>query len=162
MIEIKNIENLLNNKSDNLYVYTRIKLDNTNKFSMNTNSKLDSSIIFQICDFINKLDTENIILVCRSEKEPYTHEHPNKKEIEFIKNKTNKNIKIFFQEPWPEPVPCFIETNTSVIRFGFDEGCMLDMKCVDELFSLQMDMGVYDFLINKNKSIDLNSKRSLI
>tara|TARA_Y100000389_G_C17459310_1_gene520475 strand:- start:39 stop:527 length:489 start_codon:yes stop_codon:yes gene_type:complete len=162
MIEIKNIENLLNNKSDNLYVYTRIKLDNTNKFSMNTNSKLDSSIIFQICDFINKLDTENIILVCRSEKEPYTHEHPNKKEIEFIKNKTNKNIKIFFQEPWPEPVPSFIETNTSVIRFGFDEGCMLDMKCVDELFSLQMDMGVYDFLINKNKSIDLNNKRSLI
>ena len=161
-MEIKHIENLLNDKSDNLYVYTRIQSDKNNKFSMNTNCKLDFSSIFKICDFINKLDTQNIILVCRSEKEPYTHQHPSKKEIEFIKNKTNKNIKIFYQEPWPEPVPSFVETNTSVIRFGFDEGCMLDMKCIDPNFSIEMQFSEYNFLINKNKSIDLGGKKELI
>lgn len=161
-MQIKHIENLLNDKLDNLYVYTRFVVDTETGFSMNTNSKIKSSILNELCIVIDNLNTKNIILVCRSEREPFTHEHPTEKEIKHIKSNTNKNIKVFYQNPWPEPVPLFIESNTSVIRFGFDEGCKLDNKCVDKEFSVPMEIGEHIFLINKNKSIALNSKKNII
>ena len=75
-MQIKHIENLLNDKLDNLYVYTRFVVDIETGFSMNTNSKIKSSILNELCIAIDNLNTKNIILVCRSEREPFTHEHP--------------------------------------------------------------------------------------
>ena len=161
-MEIKHIENLLNDKLDNLYVYTKFVIDSKTGFSMNTNSKIKSNILDKLCIVIDNLGTKNIILICRSEREPFTHEHPTEKEIKHIKNKTNKNIKLFYQNPWPESVPAFVENNTSVIRFGFDEGCKLDKKCMDKDFSVPMEIGEHTFLINKNNSISLNSKKNII
>ena len=82
--------------------------------------------------------------------------------LDLIKNQTDKNIIIFYQDPWPEPVPSFIEMDTTVIRFGFDEGCELDKKCIDPNFSIAMEDGEYNFLVNKNNSINLNNKKSII
>lgn len=162
MMGIKNIESLLNDKLDNLYVYTKFVVDGETEFSMNTNSKIKSNILNELCDVIDNLNTKNIILVCRSKREPFTYEHPTEKQIKDIKSKTNKNIKVFYQNPWPEPVPLFVENNTSVIRFGFDEGCKLDNKCMDNEFSVPMEIGEHIFLINKNKSIALNNKKNII
>ena len=159
---ISEIENLLNNKSDNLYVYIKINSDKTKGFSMNTNSEINDSELPELCTFINTLNTENVILVCRSSKEPFTKEHPSEYQLNFITSRTDKNIIIFYQDPWPEPVPSFIEKNTSIIRFGYDEGCELDKKCIDSAFSIKVDMGQYIYLVNKNKSIKLNNKRSII
>jgi hypothetical protein len=159
---ISEIENLLNNKSDNLYVHTKIKSDKASGFSMNTNFEINDSELSELCTFINTLNTENVILVCRSSKEPFTEEHPPESQLNLIASQTDKNIIIFYQEPWPEPVPSFIEKNTSVIRFGYDEGCELDKKCIDSTFSIKVDVGEYIYLVNKNKSIKLNKKTNII
>lgn len=155
-------KNLLNNKSDNLYVYTRITRDATKGFSMNTNFEINDNELPELCTFINTLNTENVILVCRSPKEPFTEEHPSEYQLNLIVSRTDKNIIIFYQDPWPEPVPQFIEKNTSVIRFGYDEGCELDKKCVDSAFSIKVDVGEYFYLVNKNNPIKLNKKTSII
>jgi hypothetical protein len=132
------------------------------EFSMNVNSTISSEILTNIIYFINKLNTKNVILVCRSSNEPFADEHPTQTHLDLIKNQTDKNIIIFYQDPWPEPVPSFIEMDTTVIRFGFDEGCELDKKCIDPNFSIVMEDGEYNFLVNKNNSINLNNKKSII
>lgn len=156
------IQNLLNKKSNNLYVYTKIDISTQTGFSMNVNSAISSEILPNIISFINKLNTKNIILVCRSSNEPFADEYPTQTHLDLIKNQTDKNIIIFYQDPWPEPVPSFIEMDTTVIRFGFDEGCELDKKCIDPNFSIAMEAGEYNFLVNKNNSINLNNKKSII
>ena len=83
---ISEIENLLNNKSDNLYVHTKIKSDKASGFSMNTNFEINDSELSELCTFINTLNTENVILVCRSSKEPFTSEYPTKVHLNLIKN----------------------------------------------------------------------------
>ena len=60
------IQNLLNKKSNNLYVYTKIDISTQTGFSMNVNSTISSEILTNIISFINKLNTKNVILVCRS------------------------------------------------------------------------------------------------
>ena len=159
---ISELQNLLNNKSDNLYVYTKMIVRENSEFSMNVNSTISSEILTNIIYFINKLNTKNVILVCRSSNEPFADEHPAQTHLDLIKNQTDKNIIIFYQDPWPEPVPSFIEMDTTVIRFGFDEGCELDKKCIDPTFSIAMEDGEYNFLVNKNNSINLNNKKSII
>jgi len=159
---ISEIEKLLNNKSDNLYVYTQINSDKSNRFLMSTNSEIKDTILHELCIFINNLNTENVILVCRSSKEPFTNEHPFESQLNLIVSQTDKNIIIFYQDPWPEPVPSFIKNNTSVIRFGFDEGCELDKKCIDKDFSIKVKLGEYIYLVNKNNSIRLNKKINII
>ena len=161
---ISEIENLLNNKSDNLYVHTKIKSDKASGFSMNTNFEINDSELSELCTFINTLNTENVILVCRSSKEPFTKEHPSEYQLNLITSRTDKNIIIFYQDPWPESVPSFIETDTTIIRFGFDEGCELDKKCTDnsQLKSVSLNDGQYPFLINRKNSIDLKNKLSII
>tara|TARA_B100000780_G_C20890873_1_gene354507 strand:+ start:120 stop:656 length:537 start_codon:yes stop_codon:yes gene_type:complete len=174
------IQNLLNGESDNLYVYTKIVIDKDRKFKMETNSAIQGNLLSDLGGFIDKLSTKNIILVCRSSNEPFAEEVPTNKQLSLLEHHINKNddkiknwfpknIKIFFQEPWPEPVPSFfygkgsdVENNTSVIRFGYDEGCELDKKCTDSSFSIEMNVGSYVYLINKNKSINLTKNISLI
>ena len=160
---ISEIENLLNNKSDRLYVYTLLEISD-GIASIHINSKITKDALTKICSFINKLNTKNVILVCRSSKEPFTSEYPTKVHVNLIKNQTDKNIIIFYQDPWPESVPSFIEIDTTIIRFGFDEGCELDKKCIDnsQLKSVSLNDGQYPFLINRKNSIELKNKLSII
>ena len=46
----------------------------------------------------------------------------------FQKHLKTKSV-VFYQDPWPEPVPKF---NSLVLRFGFDQGCELDKLLVEE------------------------------
>lgn len=55
---ISELQNLLNNKSDNLYVYTKMIVRENSEFSMNVNSTISSEILTNIIYFINKLNTK--------------------------------------------------------------------------------------------------------
>lgn len=160
---ISELQKLLSNKSDRLYVYTLFRVENS-ICSMHINSKIIKNTLVEICSFINKLKTSNVILVCRSSKEPFTKEYPTSSEVNFIKKNTKKSVKIFYQDPWPEPVPNFVEKDTTIIRFGFDEGCSLDKKCVDgsHLEYVPLRDGEYPFLLNNKNSIELKNKLSII
>ena len=96
------------------------------KVKIQTNTGFDEKGVEIVNNLINKSSSQNIILSVRTEKEPHADNYP---AIGFIKkirnNKNNKNIVLFNQEPWPQEVPNFSNSNL-VIRFGFDERCEFD------------------------------------
>ena len=151
---------LLKDKSKNLYVYMSTTIV-SRRYEITINAKLPNNVLSEISEFINEVESENVVLICRSEKEQYTHEFPQKEQIEFIKSSTNKKISVFYQNPWPERVPNFIDKDTTFIRFGYDEGCLFDNHIVEKKFESNENDGTNHYLINQNKLIKLKNRKTL-
>tara|TARA_B100000927_G_scaffold55005_1_gene41996 strand:- start:617 stop:1060 length:444 start_codon:yes stop_codon:yes gene_type:complete len=143
---------------DNLFIYTLAKVNNgLTKYSIN--SSCTESSIKELVSVINKETYKKVVLVCRSENEPHAEQFPKKEYIEYIKQNSNKEVKIFYQDPFPSVVPNF-SNEYMVIRFGFDSGCEFD-KSVSEVYKTDLNDGVNTILYNKNKYINLNRKSIL-
>tara|TARA_A100001201_G_scaffold23992_2_gene27213 strand:- start:999 stop:1397 length:399 start_codon:yes stop_codon:yes gene_type:complete len=52
---------------------------------------------------------------------------PHEDVINELRFKFRKNLYLFIQDPWPEPLKDFdIDDKTFVLRFTYDEGCEMD------------------------------------
>ena len=144
---------------DNLFIYTPTQVkDGLAKYSINTNIT-DESII-ELVNVINNENYKSVVLVCRSEEEPHAEKFPTKECIDYIKENSNKEVKIFYQDPYPTPVPNFSH-KYMVIRFGFDAGCEFD-KSLNKLHKTNLEEGSAVILYNKNKQINLKRKKSIL
>lgn len=92
------------------------------------NSPFEDSLLPFIAEYIDGLGYEKIVLVCRSEKEPYGITCPTTSQVETLRNMLKTQSYVYNQEPWPTYVPKF---NHPIVRFGFDQGCALDAMLVD-------------------------------
>lgn len=146
-------KNIKFNRPKNFYVYVYINVEN-GEGVFNINNNLERNVVEELVDYINEVEYKNVVLICRSEKEQFSEPFPSISEVKFLKEETNKNVKIFYQEPWPAKVPNFIESDeTLFIRFGFDEGCDFDKLCVSSpTFKTKKEDGEYFFLINETNS----------
>jgi len=72
-----------------------------------------------------------------------------------------RDIRIFYQNPWPDKVPTFSK-NKTVIRFGYDEGCGFDKLTLNKKIKYNYKEGEYFYLVNCNKIIELKSKNYLV
>lgn len=111
------------------------------------NSPFDDSLLPSIVKYIDGLGYEKIVLACRSEKEPYGTTCPTTSQVETLKNTLKTQSYVYFQEPWPAPIPKF---NHPIVRFGFDQGCALDALLVDDFrFSAKLaDDEIFIFINN--------------
>jgi hypothetical protein len=157
--------------NSNLYTHTCLLIRN-GKVSIHTNLGLDKDAINIIRNFIYGSKYDNIILSVRTEKEPFSSNYPDSNLIrKLLKSRNNKNIVLFNQEPWPEPVPNFSNSNL-VIRFGFDEECEFDKLQLTEPiplseFGIDVDNpkyqnGTYHYLVNNQEHPSLNAKINII
>jgi hypothetical protein len=136
-------------KNKNFYVYVYINVENgVGVFNINNN--IERTVSLELAKHINKLKYKNVVLICRSDKEQFSEAFPNSAELNYLENNIKRNVKIFYQEPWPSHVPNFIEDNeTLYIRFGYDEGSEFDKLCVnDSNFKTTQADGEYWFLLN--------------
>jgi len=148
----------LDSYNDNFYVHCVLRIENK-KLSIHTNVGLQQSYAECINEFVDNHECKNIIYTIRSKEEPYSEEYPSSS-VKNVLEKAKKNIVFFNQQPWPEAVPNFSNTNL-VIRFGFDDGCDLD-KLYNSPTDTNLSDGTYHFLISKNKTIELKQKTSFI
>ena len=143
---------------DNLYIYTPVNVtDGLARYSVN--SVINKNSIVELVNVINREVYKKVILVCRSKKEPYTNEFPAKEYIDYIKENSNKEVKIFYQDPIPTPVPNF-PNEYMVIRFGWDSGSEFD-KSISTPKKTTLPNGNNIILYNKNKYINLRQKSIL-
>lgn len=151
LLKEKNIV-LSNNKNFYLYVYIDVE-DGIGTFNINNN--FENNISISLTEFINESEYKNVVLIARGNQEQFSTAFPSTNEIKFLKQNIKKNLRIFYQEPWPTPVPEFINDDTTLfIRFGFDEGSDFDKMCVKEpTFKTKKEEGNYFFLLNKKQNI---------
>lgn len=153
--------------NSNVYTHTCVIIKDGN-VRVQTNAGLDKKGVSVINNFINKSQFENIILSVRTSKEPFSDNYPSDNLLrQLLNNRNNKNIVLFNQEPWPEPVPNFSNSNL-VIRFGFDEECAFDKLQLEEPlplseFGIRGDApnyqnGIYHYLVN-NQEDSINNKK---
>lgn len=163
--------NYLEKYNSNVYTHTCVIIKDGN-VRMQTNAGLDKKGVSVINNFINKSQFENIILSVRTSKEPFSDNYPSDNLLrQLLNNRNNKNIVLFNQEPWPEPVPNFSKANL-VIRFGFDEECEFDKLQLTEpiplsQFGIQVDKpkyqnGTYHYLVNNQEESTDNKKINTI
>ena len=157
--------------NSNLYTHTCLLIKN-GKVSIRTNYGLDKNAIHIIRNFIYASNYDNIILSVRTDKEPFSSNYPTSDMIrKLLNSRNNKNIVLFNQEPWPEPVPNFSNSNL-VIRFGFDEECEFDkIQLTEDIplseFGIDVDdpkyqNGTYHYLVNNQEHPSLDVKISTI
>jgi len=114
-------KNIINSIPKNLFVFARIKQN-----KVIPQPKLDSFLINEIGEFINNNIYTKVVLIIRSEREPYrTTGYPSSDLVTELVNKINKETHLFYQQPWPEPVPSFKDEDTMFVQLGFDEGSLL-------------------------------------
>ena len=77
-----------------------------------------------------------------------------KEALKKIKREIKKELTVFYQNPYPYNVPNF-NNNLTVIRFGYDNGCLLDRMCVSQpkVDTTNLEEGSHYYLISKNKTI---------
>jgi hypothetical protein len=156
-------------RSVNFHTYICVVIKNGGVL-IHTNSGLDVPRVVEIKKFIKQSNFENIIFSVRSELEPYPELYPNEVMLDMLLD-GNSNITLFNQEQWPAEVPNFVDTNL-VIRFGFDQGCELDLLQLEEPLPLstfgilnddsRYQNGIYHYLLNKNETIKLKSVNTLV
>jgi|TARA_A200000159_G_scaffold139286_1_gene140732 hypothetical protein len=139
---------------DNLFIVTKVIVkDNKGKFHINTS--IPQEIFLSIIDF--SLNFDNLKFVCRANHDDNAGT-PNSNQITLLR----KYGKIFFQDPWPTPVPNF-KSDSVVFRFGYDEGCEYDKMCAhNPIHNVEENDGTYYYLISKNNIVKLESKKILI
>lgn len=152
MLKVENLNTLLSSSEVNQYVLCSIEVKkNIGKLSVNAPIPID--IRNKICNEINKLKTDRVVLICRSNLEQYTNPFPYPEDLKEIIKSLNKKVTIFYQNPYPYNVPKF-NKNLFTVRFGFDNGCLLDRMCVSQpTVQMNCEDGSYYFLISKNKTI---------
>lgn len=141
------------NKNKNFYVYSYVDV-NDGVGIFNVNNNFEKNVTKKLLEYINKSNYKNVVLICRSEKEQFAEAFPTSVELEYLQNNIEKELTIFYQEPWPSHVPNFVDDKTTLyIRFGFDEGCEFDKLCVNNpTFKTTQDSGDYFFLLNNVNS----------
>lgn len=103
---------------DNFFVFAMIKQNKVVPQPI-----LTPIIIKEIVKFINENTYSSVVLICRSEKEPQrTDSYPSSTLIDQLVNQIKKDTYLFYQNPWPEPVPNFDDSNTMYVQLGYDEG----------------------------------------
>lgn len=142
----------------NLYIFCKIQILN-NEINILVNSDIPTSILSSLSSELKSY--KNILLVCRTEKEPhYGTNYPPKNIINYLK-KELRDIRIFYQNPWPDKVPTFSK-NKTVIRFGYDDGCDFDKLTLNKKLKYNYKDGEYFYLVNSNKITELKSKNYLV
>ena len=153
MLNVENLNTLLSNKSDNLYVLCSVEVtESVGKLSVN--APIPSNTITKLCKVINNFDIDRLVIVCRSPLEQYTKPFPYPEALKKIKREIKKELTVFYQNPYPYSVPNF-NNNLTVIRFGYDNGCLLDRMCVSQpkVDTTNLEEGSHYYLISKNKTI---------
>jgi len=171
-------KNYLEKYNSNVYTHVCVIIKD-GMVLIKTNTGLDKNGVDVINNFINKSKFENIILSVRTSKEPFSDNYPSDTLLrQLLNNRNNKNIVLFNQEPWPEPVPNFSNSNL-VIRFGFDEECKFDKLQLAEplplsefgimvgvgsslIPSLIPKDGTYQYLLNNQEHSADNKKINII
>lgn len=136
-------------KNKNFYLNVYVNVEN-GVGTFNINNNFIKHTAKKLTEYINDSKYKNVVLICRSEKEQFSEAFPKLNDLMYLKDNTKKNLKIFYQDPWPSHVPNFIEDEkTLYIRFGFDEGSEFDKLCVnDPTFKTTQVDGDYWFLLN--------------
>ncbi len=153
MLNVENLNTLLSNKSDNLFVLCSVKVSNK-EGTLSVNAPIPTHITSKLCNELNNFDTDRLVIVCRSPLEQYTKPFPYPETLNKIKSEVVKELSIFYQNPYPYNVPNF-NNNLTVIRFGYDNGCLLDRMCVSQpkVDASNLVEGNHYYLISKNKTI---------
>lgn len=130
-------KNLLEDFPEKTYQFGYIRTKE-NKLQFNFNFFVDDSIIENVAKYLNDKNYTNIVIVARSEKEPFTNAFPKPNKLEQFVDLIDTNTNLFYQEPWPGVVPNFeLDDNSCVVRFGFDEGLSLNTKNVNKNYPIQ-------------------------
>ncbi len=152
MLKVENLNTLLSSLEDNQYVLCSIEVTDS-KGKLSVNAPIPTDISSKICNEINKFSTDRVILICRSRSEQYTNPFPYPETLKEIIKSINKKVTIFYQNPYPSNVPKF-NKNLFTVRFGFDNGCLLDRICVSQpAVEMNCGDGTYYYLISNNKTI---------
>ena len=72
---------------------------------------LDKFYIEKIAEFVNNNIYNRVVLIVRSNSEPYTEAYQPLDLMDTLVEKINKETHIFYQDTWPTEVPNFIEDN---------------------------------------------------
>ena len=130
-------KNLLKDFPEDTYQFGYIRTKDS-KFQFNFNFFVDDTIIENIAKYLNDKNYSSIVIVARSEKEPFTNAFPKTYKLEQFIDLMDTKTNLFYQEPWPEAVPNFeLENNSCVVRFGFDEGLSLNKENVSKNYPIQ-------------------------
>lgn len=171
---IDNYKKLLKGLPKNLYIFTKVTVKD-GKSSHTINADIPDSVMRNLLKHINSSNMEDVVFVCRSEKEWNFNKYPKDKQMNIIESDCNKKFTIFYQDPWPSSVPNF-DSNKTIIRFGYDEGCKLD-KMSNTWIDLQVfnrytegddyyNDGKYDqenyYLLNESKITLIPNNTSII
>ena len=146
---ITNIEN-------NTLLFCNCKVENgLAEFSVN--NTLPNTLLKPIAKYINGLDKNKVILVVRSEKEHYTPgPFPETNKVRKLVRLLKKEVRVFYQEPWPAPVPLFNTDDAVVLRFGYNEGSEFDKSTASKTkYEIGLEDGKYNLLINNKTTIKL-------
>lgn len=142
-----------------VYVYTVLKVeDGIGKYIINDG--LTSKVMPLIVNKINIAKPNKITLVVRSSREHYTEgPFPTVGQLDNLVSNIKKEVRVFYQEPWPAEVPDLQVPDSLVIRFGYNEGCEFD-KEVASGATIKTDRknGSYPMLLGKDDSVDLVTK----
>jgi len=150
-----NNENLLSDFPDKTYQLCILEnVENNLKISFNSSN--NSLSYKRAAEYINSRKYSRVILVCRHEKEPWASEFPTQKDLSTFIKKLNCKYDIFYQEPWPTPVPNFNLKDTEVvIRFGYDEGLDINKWSIESTLDVTPDYKYQEVLITNSKIINL-------
>ena len=115
MLNVENLNTLLSNKSDNLYVLCSVEVtESVGKLSVN--APIPSNTITKLCKVINNFDIDRLVIVCRSPLEQYTKPFPYPEALKKIKREIKKELTVFYQNPYPYNVPNFNNNLVPITR----------------------------------------------
>lgn len=142
-----------------LHVFTVFNVKNgIGKYTINAG--LDNKLMPILINKLNRVSNDKITLVVRSSREHYTDgPFPHAGQVKQMIDNVKKEVRVFYQEPWPAPVPNLIRKDTVVIRFGYDEGCQFDKEvATGKEYKTDRKDGSYPLLITHDSEVDLTVK----
>lgn len=102
--------------SDNVFVFAMLRQE-----EIIPQPALTPILVKSISNFINENTYSSVVLIIRSDKEPYQTGYPPSELVTQLENEINKDTYLFYQNPWPEAVPNFDDSDTMYVQLGFDE-----------------------------------------
>jgi len=158
-------ENLFKEIPNNHFLYGQLLVKRT-ELEFVVQASIRDTTSDSIIKIINNNNYNKVVLSVRHGKEPHNFwnppEYPTEETLTKIKEQTNKEVHLFYQDPWPAKVPNFIDDNTMYIQFGYNEGQLLHKN---PKFTIE-DCGITDmeyvFITNKNIIKLNNPKNELI
>tara|TARA_B100001778_G_C18593666_1_gene633511 strand:- start:1001 stop:1429 length:429 start_codon:yes stop_codon:yes gene_type:complete len=108
---------------DRMGVVLKVK---DNKISFNVEDRIGIKLLV---DWVKGKGYEKLILPIRTPQEiNHPQDVPHKKVLKQLNKLFGwRNIFLFIQDPWPDPLKKFdMDDKTFVVRFTYDEGCEMD------------------------------------